>query len=350
MKDTYDQSQDQIFMQRAIDLAVQGFASTGTNPMVGAVLVYNNRIIGEGFHARYGGNHAEIEALESVCSEDKTLIPLSTLYVTLEPCSHIGKTPPCASKIVSEGIRSVVVGCQDPNPKVAGKGLAYLKMHDVKIEKSSLASECATLLRKFRMNLAGLPYVQLKWAQSQDGFIGISGQNIWMSNTYTRILTHQHRSQYDAILIGKNTALVDNPVLDARYYSDRKPVRILLDRNLEVPKSYHLYDNNTITLVFNSRLDHEEGRIKYIRVDTYDIEVLLRQIFKFGVTSLIVEGGAQVLHSFIKSGFWNESLVIKTSARLVQGIPAPVVQGVLKDRISIMNDELLCIANKYELL
>lgn len=349
MKEIHDQSFDQTFMQRALDLAVLGFASTGTNPMVGAVLVYNNRIIGEGFHARYGGNHAEVEALASVCSEDKTLIPLSTLYVTLEPCSHTGKTPPCASRIVTEGIRRVVVGCEDPNPKVAGRGLAYLKMHDVTIEMSSLASECTALLRKFRANLAGLPYIQLKWTQSQDGFIGVTGQSIWMSNTYSRILTHQYRSNYDGILIGKNTALADNPLLDARYYSDRKPVRILLDSNLEVPKSYHLYDNNVKTLVFNSRIEHEEGSIKYIRIDTYDIELLLRKIFESGVTSLIVEGGAQVLDSFIQSGFWNESLVIKTPVRLVQGIPAPVVQGVLNDRILIMNDEVLCIVNKNEL-
>ncbi len=343
-----DRSQESIYMQRALDLAVKGFATTHTNPMVGAVIVYNNRIIGEGYHKLYGSHHAEINAINSVNETDKLLLKDSTLYVTLEPCSHIGKTPPCAHRIVAEGIKKVVVGTIDPNPKVAGNGITYLREHGVQVDMSSMENACISLLDKFNANLNGLPYIQLKWAQSKDGFMGVKGQQMWLSNQYSRIKTHQYRANFDAILVGKNTVIIDNPMLDARYYSDKKPIRIVLDTHLEVPQTHRIYDKTAITWIVNERKQETHENLAFIQADTRDLKSLLNTIYDKGVSSLIVEGGAQILHDFIKAGYWHEAMVIKTPKNLNDGITAPIIQGVLQEKYQLSDDEIIIFKNYHK--
>jgi len=341
-----DSSPDLMYMQRALNLAIRGFADTGKNPMVGAVIVYEHRIIGEGYHERYGDKHAEINALESVCQADKHLIQGSTMYVTLEPCSHTGKTPPCANRIVKEGIRRVVVGTSDPNPIVTGKGMGYLRANGLLVEISELQEACDKLLIKFKANLDGIPYIQLKWAQSRNGYIGISGKNIWLSNGFTRILTHRDRNMFDGILIGKGTAMTDNPVLDDRYFDFGKPVRILMDSNLELPSSYRLFDGSAPTWIINKIKNDDSGNPRYIQFDSCNLKGMLQLLYRSGITSLIIEGGAKVLQSFAEAGMWHVAMVIRTKKKLEDGLKAPLIQGVMKDRFQLAEDEVLIIENE----
>lgn len=338
-------TKDEAFMQRALDLAIRGFATTQINPMVGAVIVFNDRIIGEGFHEKYGEPHAEINALSSVSDVDKPLLPYSTMYVTLEPCSHTGKTPPCALRIVNERIHKVVVGTIDPNPKVAGSGIDYLKKNGVEVVMSTMKASCEAMLRKFKVNLSGLPYIQLKWAQSKDGFMGIDGKQIWLSNAYVRMMTHKYRSRFDGVLIGKNTALMDNPILDARFYSDKKPIRILLDRFQAVPETHHLYDGNVKTWIVNLQVDKMVDNICHIKMDTSDLSLIMKRLFNLGLTSVIIEGGSKVLISFIEAGLWHEAFVINTNKILNEGISAPQVAGKLESSYSLGDNEIFLFHN-----
>lgn len=334
-------------MSRAIELAKLGFSTTKTNPMVGAVIVYNNRIIGEGFHKKHGGSHAEINALTSVKDEDKPIISESTLYVTLEPCSHFGKTPPCSDRIVTEKIPKVVIGCIDPNPKVAGRGISYLTRNGVEVVMSELASSCEQLISKFRANLSGRPYIHLKWAQSADNFMAKTNTQVWLSNEFTRILTHKYRNQYDAILIGKNTALIDNPELSVREFSGENPVRVLLDSHLEVPQTHKLLSDGHPTLVYNSLYSKTKGAVEYIKVDTSNLDFILKDLFKRGLTSLIVEGGKKVLTSFIAENLWDEAMVITANKNLIEGISSPSITGTLAQNLNLKSDKIQVILNTH---
>ncbi len=336
---------DEVFMQRALDLAIRGFAKTGKNPMVGAVIVHRNRVIGEGYHEIYGSPHAEINAINSVQDEDKLLLSESTLYVTLEPCSHFGKTPPCAHRIVAERIPKVVIGVVDPNPKVAGNGIRYLIDNGINVVMSSLRESSESLIRKFKVNLLGVPFIQLKWAQSKDGFMGIKDRQVWLSNGYARLLTHRYRSLYDGILVGKHTALTDNPILDARYDSDKRPIRILLDSHLEVPISHHLYNGSATTWIINHVEDKVTDKVRFIKADTKDLSSLMNNLFDLGLTSVIVEGGAQVLSSFIESNLWHEAFIIKTNKILEAGISAPLVEGRVEKVFHLADNDVLIIRN-----
>ncbi|MCZ2100605.1 MAG: bifunctional diaminohydroxyphosphoribosylaminopyrimidine deaminase/5-amino-6-(5-phosphoribosylamino)uracil reductase RibD [Chitinophagales bacterium] len=342
---TTDQAADTVYMQRALDLAAGGFGTTRSNPMVGAVIVYNDRIIGEGYHERFGGPHAEINALNQVADADRPFLPQSTMYVTLEPCSHEGKTPPCANRIVKEKIKRVVIGTMDPNPIVAGKGANYLRENGVFVDTSVMESACKALLDKFNANLQGIPYVQLKWAQSKDGKLGIEGKQVWLSNPYSRVLVHRYRSIYDGILIGKYTAMIDNPTMDARFWNHKKPIRIILDTNLEIPKSNRLYNRSAMTWIVNSHINKDENNLHFILADSRNVEGLLKTLFSKGITSLIVEGGAQVLSAFVHSGYWHEAMVIKTPNALGSGISAPIVQGRLLSFADVFGDKIDFIKN-----
>lgn len=334
-----------VYMQRCIDLARLGFKGVKSNPMVGALLVSGDKIIGEGYHEYFGGPHAEVNAFNAVIDKDKHLISGCTLYVTLEPCSHMGKTPPCAHRIVREKVAKVIIGCIDPNPIVAGRGITYLEDHGISVTTAVLESQCENLISKFKANLLGLPYVHLKWAQSADGFLG-SSHPVWLSNAFSGVLTHTYRSHYDAILVGKNTILTDDPQLTTRNVKGENPLRVILDTNNCLPSSVTVLSDQHPTLVINEVKNEDIGAVSYHKVhNTKDMESILRLLFAKGITSIIVEGGAQVLHAFINSGLWNEAMVIKTEKVLGNGVKAPIVSGNLIKKYSLMDDEVIIMSN-----
>lgn len=341
-----DRSIHNVCMQRCIDLARHGFREVKSNPMVGAMIVNGDRVLGEGYHEYYGGPHAEVNALNAVSSSNKHLIPGSTLYVTLEPCSHTGKTPPCAHRIVQEKVANVVIGCVDPNPLVAGRGFQLLKDHGINVTISPLQPKCEMLISKFKINLTGLPYVHLKWAQSADNLMSSSHQSTWLSNPISGILSHKYRSQYESILVGKNTILSDDPQLTTRNVTGKNPIRIILDTNITIPTSSKVLSDNNPTLIINQVKNDIIGAVSYIKVDDLnDIESILKMLFIQGITSIIIEGGTKVLNAFIKSGFWHEAMIIQTKKILSDGIKAPSLTGSLIEKYVLQDDEIIMISN-----
>ncbi len=340
--------QDFHFMKRCITLANKAGKFTQSNPKVGALLVYKDKVIGEGYHEKYGSAHAEVNAINAVCPLDRDKIPFSTLYVSLEPCSHSGKTPPCANRIVSEQIPKVVIGCKDPNPLVAGNGIKFLKSHGVHVTYPILENETERLLTKFKANLQGLPFVILKWAQSSDGFISKKQTQIWLSNEYSRILTHKWRSEVDGIMVGKNTVYIDNPSLDVRVFKGESPIRVLMDTDLTINNQYKILNNQSNTIIINQIREQNNTYPKYLKVDdNRDLLSVLKKLYLNGIMSIMVEGGSELLNSFITSGYWHEARVIKTKVKLHDGIAAPWVDGLLLDQITLQDDKIIFIANPH---
>ena len=337
----------EIYMQRCIDLAKLSDNKVMTNPNVGALLVYQNKIIGEGFHREFGKPHAEINAIESVSKINRYKIPDSTLYVTLEPCSHYGKTLPCSKRIVDEGIKNVVIGCEDPNPLVAGNGISFLKKNGVFVVKSTLEKDCDELISPFKANLKQRPYIVLKWAQSYDNYISRENEQTWLSNKYSRILVHKWRSESDGIMIGINTALIDRPKLDVRYYYGSDPVKIIMDSSLNGKEYYNEIESGSKTIIFNEVKNDRKQNIDFIKTnDTSELNNVLAVLFEKGINTLMVEGGASILTSFINANLWDEARIIKTKIKLGNGIGSPNVTGYLKNRIFLIDDEILTVKNK----
>ncbi|WP_165871413.1 bifunctional diaminohydroxyphosphoribosylaminopyrimidine deaminase/5-amino-6-(5-phosphoribosylamino)uracil reductase RibD [Flaviaesturariibacter flavus] len=321
-------------MQRCLQLARLGAGSVAPNPMVGAVLVHGHRIIGEGYHRRYGGPHAEVNCVNAVAEADRHLIPESTLYVSLEPCAHFGKTPPCADLIVRESIPRVVVGCRDPFPSVNGKGIDKLHAAGIEVISGVLESECRELNRFFfTAHTRHRPWITLKWAQSADGFIaGANGRPVAISGALTARYVHHLRATHSAILVGTNTAFFDNPQLNTRLWPGPDPLRIVLDRQLRLPASLHLFNGEQPTLVLNELRTEQHHNLEYVRLEAMTGPNLIKRLgsmlYSRGVHSLLVEGGAQVLQHFIDAGFWDEQLIITAPGmRLQKGIPAPKPSG-----------------------
>jgi diaminohydroxyphosphoribosylaminopyrimidine deaminase / 5-amino-6-(5-phosphoribosylamino)uracil reductase len=337
---------DMKYMRRCIELASKANKKTRTNPKVGSVLVYQDRIIGEGYHMEYGKPHAEINALDSVATPDKQYIPASTLYVSLEPCSHFGKTPPCAHRIVQEGIKNVVIGCPDPNPLVSGNGIAYLKENGVNVHCPFNLQEAEDLIYSFKTHLSEMPFVILKWAQSADNYLSKKGEQTWLSNEYSRILVHKWRSECDGIMIGKNTALIDKPALSVRLYQGDNPVRIIMDSRLSLKTDMSYGYDDLSTWVFNQLLEAKENNVRYIRSENvHNLTEILKTLFKEGIHTLLVEGGAALLRSFIQAGVWHEARIIRTKTKLGDGVSAPLLQGSLIRKMPLLDDEILCIKN-----
>jgi diaminohydroxyphosphoribosylaminopyrimidine deaminase/5-amino-6-(5-phosphoribosylamino)uracil reductase len=316
------------YMSRCLQLARHALGHAAPNPMVGAVLVHDGRIIGEGRHRYCGGAHAEVECLDSVTPEDRTLIPASTLYVSLEPCAHQGRTPPCADRIVREGIRRVFVGCRDPFALVDGRGIERLRSSGVDVTCGVLAQESERLsIRFLRFHLDRRPYVILKWAQSQDGMVaGPGGKPLRISSPSTDRLVHLWRSQESAIFVGSGTARIDDPRLTARIPGGRNPLRVVVDRHLALPRHLHLFDAEAPTLVCNLHREGEKGNLSYARLaDAPDLlPGLLDNLHRRQVQSILVEGGVQWLRSFLDSGLWDEARVITAMhTRIPGGLPAP---------------------------
>jgi diaminohydroxyphosphoribosylaminopyrimidine deaminase/5-amino-6-(5-phosphoribosylamino)uracil reductase len=334
----------EYFMQRCLQLAMLGAGHVAPNPMVGAVLVNDGRIIGEGYHQQYGEAHAEVHCIQQAVSGGmKDLVSQSTLYVSLEPCAHFGKTPPCADLIVKHKIPKVVIGCRDPFKEVDGKGIEKLQTAGVDVVVGALEEACKEINKRFfTFHTQQRPYIILKWAQTSDGFIAvprngtieaITKQRLFISNEYTNRLVHKWRSEEAAILVGTNTVMNDDPELTTRLWPGNSPVRLVVDMNLRLPSSRKVFDQKTKTIVLNTVKHEEEGNLMYYQV-TEDISLVhqvLKALYQLKIQSVIVEGGAKLLQSFIDEGIWDEARIIKNAElKIMNGLAAPELAEAVK--------------------
>jgi diaminohydroxyphosphoribosylaminopyrimidine deaminase/5-amino-6-(5-phosphoribosylamino)uracil reductase len=331
-------------MSRCLELAAMGMGSVSPNPMVGAVLVYEDRIIGEGYHELYGQAHAEVNCINNVKEPDKHLIAAATIYVSLEPCAHHGKTPPCADLIIAQGIKKVVTGSSDPNSIVAGRGIEKLKDAGIEVIEYVLAKECDELNRRFiTFHTRQRPYIILKWAQSADGFFAPEGgRQLWLTNEYSKKLAHKWRTEEDAILIGTNTAIIDDPQLTSRLWHGRSPVRILIDMGLKVPSAKNIFNDEAMTLVYNRHKEGLEYGIVYVKLDD-DNKMpaqIARDLYHRKIQSIIIEGGAATLTKFISAGLWDEARIFTAPASIHTGIKAPGIHGSITGEQQIAGDTL----------
>ncbi len=332
---------DERMMQRCLQLAILGLGQVSPNPMVGSVLVYEGEIIGEGYHQQYGEGHAEVNCLQSVANKHQQLISASTLYVSLEPCAHFGKTPPCTDLILKHKIKKVVIGCQDISSKVNGKGIEKLRLAGVEVIEDVLKEACMAMNRRFFCNhLKHRPYIILKWAESADGYIGQSHQTIKISNAFTDRMVHQWRADEDAILVGYRTALQDNPRLNVRLAEGKQPVRIVIDEQLTLPPTLHLFDESQTTFVFNLNKNSQDTDTEYIKISKEQLlPSLLEKLVEKKIQSVIIEGGRALLQQFIKDDLWDEARVIQNNRYLYEGIQRPnLINATLVDSKQVLND------------
>lgn len=320
------------YISRCIDIAKNGLGATAPNPMVGCVIVHDSNIIGEGYTSPYGGAHAEVNAISSV--KDKSLLKEATLYVTLEPCSHFGKTPPCSNLIIDHGIKNVVIGCVDDNEKVSGQGIAKLKEAGCNVTVGVLENVCKEHHKRFfTFHNKKRPYIILKWAETSDGFIAPLHkkvkQPVWITNQYSRQLVHKWRAEEQAILVGTNTVLEDNPSLTTRDWKGKHPIRIVLDKNKTLSKDFKVFDDNTKTILINES----------------SADDICNLLYKANINSVIVEGGAKTLQLFINSGLWDEARVFIGQSDFREGIKAPKCKGKLIDKQQLLDDTLKIYVN-----
>lgn len=320
-------------MSHCIQLAKLGAGDVAPNPMVGAILVYENKIIGEGYHQKYGEAHAEVNCINNVDEKDKSLIEKSTMYVSLEPCAHHGKTPPCSDLIIRKRIKKAVVGCQDIYKEVAGKGIEKLRNAGVEVVTGALEKECKQLNKRFfTFHQKQRPYIILKWAQSVNGKIGSNnGERMLISNDYSNRLVHKWRSEEAAILVGTNTVLTDDPSLTTRLWKGNNPVRIVIDKDLKLPLSVKVFSKETNTVVFNFVKNSVQENIHFVRIEKENfLQEMLYSLYKLNIQSVLVEGGAKTLQSFIDADFWDEARVITNKKMVIEnGISAPEMKNCL---------------------
>lgn len=317
-------------MLRALELARKGAGSVSPNPLVGCVIVHENEILGEGWHERFGGPHAEVHAVQAVMERHR--LRESMVYVTLEPCAHTGKTPPCADLLIRESVKEVVIANIDPNPLVQGKGIEKLKAAGCSVRVGLRAEEGRELNKRFFTYFEKQrPYVILKWAQTADGFIARENfESKWISNEFSRQWVHQWRSVEDAVLVGTKTAAHDNPRLSVREWSGRQPVRVVLDRFLRLPATLHLFDGTQPTLCYNVLKHETHGQVELIRVaEEGFLRLVIADLFQRKIQSIIVEGGTYTLQQFIDAGLWDEARVFHSHHTFGKGVPAPVFAGRL---------------------
>ena len=336
---------DEKYIRRCIELASNGLCNAAPNPMVGAVIVHNGKIIGEGYHAKCGEGHAEVNAIRSV--KDETLLKETTIYVSLEPCSHYGKTPPCADLIISKGIPRVVVGCIDPFSQVSGRGIHKLREAGIDVTVGVLEEECKNLIRRFvTFNTQKRPYITLKWAESADGYIDINRENgspVVLSTPVTSMYVHKQRAEHKAILVGRRTALLDNPSLTTRNWYGKNPLRLVIDRNLTLPAELKLFDHSTPTMVFTEKQKNSEDNLEYVALDfSKDIlPQICTVLYDRKIQSLLVEGGTTLLQSFIDSELWDEIFVEHSEKVLYEGVKSPIIpkgtifKTVFRDKICV---------------
>jgi len=338
----------ETYLHRCLELARQAAGHTAPNPMVGAVLVHEGRIIGEGWHKQYGGPHAEPNCIDSVPDDDRHLIPQSTLYVSLEPCAHFGKTPPCADLIVRHRIPHVVIGARDPFEQVDGKGIDKLKAAGIDVTVGVL-EEASTELNKrfFTFHTKHRPYIILKWAQTANGIIGNDDHSrLMISNALSNRTVHKWRSEEAAILVGTNTALFDDPQLTTRHWPGPNPVRLVVDMDLRLPASLQLFDGSTRTIVFNALQHGEKGQLQYYQItrDVTLVHQLANALYQLKILSVLVEGGAQLLQRFIDEGYWDEARIITNETLFVpQGIRAPELGAATLIEKTTVESDTICI-------
>lgn len=316
------------FMHRCIELAKKGLGNVSPNPLVGAVVVHNNLIIGEGYHQQYGQAHAEVNAIN--CVKDKTLLPESTLYVNLEPCSHHGKTPPCADLIITHNIKQVVIGAIDTHSKVAGKGIQKLQEAGISVTYPVLEKACRLLNKRFYcFHEKKRPYVSLKWAQTNNGFISPNSDYknfpFWITNAKTKILTHTWRAQEDAILIGRKTAELDNPNLNCRAVKGNNPTRILIDPELKSNYKKNTLNKQSKILILNNISSNKEFYSSAILLENLTPKAILQHLFEQDITSVIIEGGTHTLQQFIDVNLWDEANILLGKNEIKDGLKAPTL-------------------------
>ena len=337
---------DGNFMKRALDLAARGKGSVSPNPRVGCVIVYENKIIGEGWHGKFGGPHAEVMAVESVLA--KELLPKASFFITLEPCSYHGKTPACTDLIKKIKPLRVVVASLDPNPRVSGRGVELLKSANIQVEFGLMHEEAVRLNRRFfiAMNLKR-PYIILKWAETADGFIAKSDYDSkWISNELSRQLVHKWRSEEDGILVGYNTVVHDNPQLNVRDWSGSDPIRIVIDKKKSLSRDHKVFDKQAKTYWLNTVGEHADEPVIIRSFSEEDfIEQSLGLLYEENIGSIIVEGGAATLGEFIAHGLWDEARIFTSTQEFEQGIPAPVLKNPVASQQMIQNDRLSIIYN-----
>ena len=336
----------ETYMSRCLDLAKSGLGHVASNPMVGAVLVCKGRVIGEGYHMRFGEAHAEVNCIDSVKKEDQAFIQESTLYISLEPCSHFGKTPPCTALILKHRIPRVVIACKDPFEKVNGTGISTLKEAGIDITFGILEQEAIDLNKRFfTFHKKKRPYIILKWAQSKDEFISASNQlPTKISNELSDTLVHRWRSEEAAIMVGTNTVLADNPKLSTRLWEGKNPLRIFIDKQLRVGSNSFILDNSIPTIIFNEIENKTDGWNTYIQLheEATVLEQINKHLYNQGITSMIVEGGRLLLQSFIDEGSWDEARVITNTSMLINnGITAPSIHSAFHFEKQVLRNDVI---------
>ena len=338
----------EFFMRRALDLAKLGSGRTSPNPMVGCVIEHSGQVIGEGWHRQAGDAHAEVTAFASVVHTE--LLPESNVYVTLEPCSHFGKTPPCSNLIVSKNVSKLFVGSVDPNPLVAGRGIKQIEKSGITVVSGLLTNECINLNRRFfTYHQKKRPYIILKWAQSADFYLDprkskpTEGQ-FQVSSPERGVLTHKWRNDEDSILVGSNTIRIDNPVLNVRKWTGRNPVRIIIDKDLNLKNSltsYEIFSNKQPTIIVNQKLNLVESYTEYVKLDFNNLlPDLMDELYRREIQSILVEGGAFTLQNFINSNLWDEARIYTSNKKFNGGLAAPKIEHGLKEKHSIGKDSL----------
>ncbi len=346
---------DIFFMKRCLELAVMGRGLTAPNPMVGSVIVHAGKIIGEGYHREYGEKHAEVAAIESVAEPE--LLKESRLYVNLEPCSHYGKTPPCADYIINKSIPEVHIGTIDSNPLVGGKGIHRMQEAGIRVMTGLLEEESRLLnCRFFTYHEHKRPYLILKWAQSKDGFLDVqrSAEDpvgpFWITGSFARQMVHQWRSEEQAIAVGSGTALMDDPNLNVRHWYGKNPLRILIDRHEKVDDQYKLFDKSQPTLVYTLNKTGKSENLEFVALKTPRdfISRMLEDLYRRSIQSLIIEGGSEILRAFIKGGLWDEARIFVGHQVFQKGVKAPEFPGKPSDTIRFGSDSLIWIKKKRE--
>lgn len=340
----------EFYIVRCLELAKKGIGTTRPNPSVGAVIVHNNKIIGEGFTSPYGGPHAEVNAINAV--QNQELLKEATIYVTLEPCSHHGKTPPCADLIIEKGIPDIVIGCVDTNSLVAGKGIERLKKAGRNVIVGVCQKDCIEHHRRFfTVQNKKRPYIILKWAETKDGFIAPLTKDeqkpVWISNQYSQQLVHKWRSEEHAILVGTNTVIADNPSLTVRNWKGNNPIRIVIDKNLRIPSEVTVFDGNVKTIIVTEEKKEENQHVIYEQIDfSFQVaEQICEVLYKHQIQSVIIEGGAKTLQTFIDANLWDEARVLIGDVVFGKGVKHPIFNAKLSSEEKIDNDTLRIYRN-----
>ncbi len=330
---------DEQFMQRCIQLAELGRGRVEPNPLVGAVIVHQNKIIGEGYHQKYGEAHAEVNAINSVV--DQSLLQDATIYVSLEPCSHFGKTPPCSDLIIQSGIKQVVIGAKDPNPQVNGSGIEKLKEAGLEVITNVLEDECIFQNRRFyTYYYKKRPFVFLKWAQTENGFVDDNGKQSWISAAEVKPIVHEWRNQNQAILVGKTTVERDNPALTVREFSGQNPIRVIIDPECELSGNLKVLDGAVETIILNQKRESSEDKIKYIKLENLGVADILKKLYEMEIQSVMVEGGSYTLSQFIQEELWDEAKVIVAPSEISNGTKAPVIDITPLSIETIVNNQI----------